>query len=83
MPPENPSLQSLSNLLQRRLEVIADHDWRDRDSNAHMEALRDVSEGIARCHQSLKGHIPPRLEHFLDNRSLDKALDWLQNADSR
>ncbi|MGB6221914.1 hypothetical protein [Haloferula sp.] len=69
----------LATLLQRRVEVIADHAFRDRDPDAHLGALKTVSEQISSWHQSHQGSLPPRLEHFLSGCSYDKALRFLES----
>jgi hypothetical protein len=35
-------LLELESLLRERRRVIADHDWRDRDADGHLTALREV-----------------------------------------
>ena len=69
----------LATLLKRRLEVIADHSWRDRDAEGHFEALKEVSESIMHWHSSHQGSLPARLEHFLSGCSYDKALRFLES----
>ena len=78
MPAPNPQLQELAILLEKRLAVIADHEFRDRDPDAHLNQLREVSETLIAKHQELKPEIDARLNHFLENCSYDKALDWTQ-----
>ncbi len=73
----NPSWQTLQTLLQRRLEVIADHAFRDRDPAAHLEALKTVSEELLAEQERLKGQLPPRLQHFLMQASYSKALAFI------
>lgn len=73
-------LAELEASLRERRRVIADHDWRDRDPEAHLAALRDVSEQIAALTERLGPVAPPRLRHFLDNCSYDKALAFLAEA---
>lgn len=70
-------LSTLRSLLQQRLDVIADHAFRDRDPTAHLAALQDVSERLAAEHQRLRGELPARLNHFLTQSSLTKALEYL------
>ena len=72
-------MNELAELLRKRISVIADHDFRDRDPEAHLAALQEVSQAIMDMHQQLAGQapLPPRLEHFLTNCSYDKALDFL------
>ena len=71
-------LQNLAALLRRRLEVIADHNWRDSDPDAHFEALKSVSLEIGELHQSISGQLPARLNHFLGQCSFDKALTYIE-----
>ena len=76
----NNPLDPLAGLLQKRLTIIADHAFRDRDPQAHLDALKVISEKIQREHESLKGKIPPRLEHFLSGASYDKALAFIEQG---
>jgi hypothetical protein len=73
-------LAELEASLRERRRVIADHDWRDRDPEAHLAALREVSEKIAAVTERLGPVASPRLRHFLDNCSYDKALTLLAEA---
>jgi hypothetical protein len=75
---EASEFKPLAGLLERRMEVIADHGWRDRDAQAHLAELQRVSEAIQAEHQRLSGKLPPRLEHFLSQASYTKALDWIK-----
>jgi len=67
----------LTSLLQQRLEVIADHSFRDRDQNAHLQALIQVSEQIESFKERHKSSLSTQLRHYLDNASYSKALAWL------
>ena len=69
----------LKCLLRKRIEIIADHEFRDNDPDAHLIALKEISESIEGYHHELQGEISPQLEHFLDNRSYNKALKFLEN----
>jgi hypothetical protein len=73
-------LAELEASLQERRRVIADHGWRDRDPEAHLAALREVSEKIERLSNEAGPVAPPRLRHFLENCSYDKALAFLAEA---
>jgi hypothetical protein len=75
------SLDSLRTLLQRRLDLIADHAFRDRDAAAHLEALKAVSEEISAEHQTHRAQLPPRLNHFLTQASFSKALEYLDSSE--
>jgi hypothetical protein len=70
----------LRDLLQHRLDLIADHTFRDRDAAAHLAALQKVSEDLVAEHQKLRDGLPPRLNHFLTQASYSKALEYLTQA---
>jgi len=71
----------LAALLQRRLEVIADHTWRDRDPAAHLQALAEVSGEISDWTKEHRAELDPQLRHFLANASYAKALDFITAED--
>ena len=81
MPPDTSTSQAnlsqLRELLQQRVKIIADHEWRDRDSAAHLDALKTVSEAIDTFHRDNHGVLDARLRHYLANASYQKALDWV------
>lgn len=68
----------LSALLERRLDVIADSAWRDRDPDGQWAALREVSEALDAFRLAHQAALPKRLSHFLEQSSFGKALDWLR-----
>ncbi|MGV3658788.1 MAG: hypothetical protein ACO1TE_01350 [Prosthecobacter sp.] len=74
-------MDHLRTLLQRRIDLIADHAFRDRDPAAHLEALKGVSEEISAEHQRLKPQLPARLNHFLTQASFSKALEYLDSSE--
>lgn len=74
----NSDFALLHRLLRQRLDVIADHAWRDRDPSAHLDALRNVSEAIQAEQARLRPQLPPRLQHYLQQSSLQKALEYLE-----
>ncbi len=76
--PSPADFQQLTELLERRLAIIGDHELRERDAGAQLEQLKEVSEAIAAKHQQLRPQIDARLNHFLENCSYDKALDWIR-----
>lgn len=79
----NAEFVTLRDLLRRRLDVIADHAWRDRDGAGHLEALKAVSESLTAEHARLRPSLPARLNHFLGQASFTKALEYLEaEADS-
>jgi len=74
----NPIHQSLAAALRERLGVIADREWYARDPAGHLERLRAISEQIAALQQQLPPPVDPRLSHFLERCSYDKALAFLE-----
>lgn len=69
----------LAELLRRRVAIIADHAWRDRDPAAHLEALKTVSEEISAWTQSHRTEVDAQLRHYLANASYQKALLHLES----
>ncbi len=67
----------LTALLNQRLAIIADHSFRDRDPEAHLEALKNVSEEIAAHTAANLSSFDPKLRHYLTNSSYQKALDHI------
>jgi hypothetical protein len=76
-------LATLAELLRRRRAIIADHGWRERDADAHLEALKSVSQAIEAAAGNLGGELPPRLDHFLRQCSFDKALAFIESTPVR
>jgi len=75
---ENP-LADLAEALRERLAVIGDQESRC-DEAKHIARLRTVSEKIDRLQASLLPGIDPRLKHYLERKSYDKALEYLQGS---
>jgi hypothetical protein len=78
MPPSSPIEQSLASALRERVTVIADREWYQRDPAGHLDRLRAISEEIATLQKQLPPPIDPRLAHFLERCSYDKALAFLE-----
>lgn len=78
----NPEFSTLRSLLKHRLEVIADHGFRDRDPAAHLAELQRVSEALTAEHVRLRPVLPARLNHYLTQCSLTKALEWLDHGEN-
>ena len=72
-------LTDLTEALRERLAVIRDEESR-RDEAKHIARLRAVSEKIDRLQKSLPPSADPRLKHFLDRKSYDKALQYLETS---
>jgi hypothetical protein len=69
---------ALISLLRRRVSVIADHAWRDRDAAGHLAALQDVSEQITAWTAAHRTEVDAQLRHYLANASYQKALLHLE-----
>lgn len=70
------STAQLAHALRERLALIANEESR-RDAAGHMERLRQISERIEKLAAALPPPIDPRLKHYLDRCSYDKALELL------
>jgi hypothetical protein len=73
------ALADLTQALRERLSVIRDEESR-RDHTKHIDRLRAVSEKIDRLQESLPPLTDPRLKHYLERKSYDKALEFLENG---
>ena len=73
------SKEQLIGLLQKRESVIADHAWRDRDAEGHLEALKEVSIAISDWPGQNPDALDPKLSHYLTNASFAKALSHLES----
>jgi len=71
------AVADLAQALRERLAVIRDEESR-RDQAKHIARLRAVSEKIDRLQESLTSSIDARLKHYLDRKSYDKALEYLE-----
>jgi hypothetical protein len=71
----------LTELLRRRVAIIADHAWRDRDAAAHLAALQEVSEQITAWTLAHRTEVDARLRHYLANASYQKALAHLEGRE--
>lgn len=69
--------QELATALRERLAIISDQQSR-RSPEQHMERLKAISERIERLGVKLPQPVNPRLAHFLERRSYDKALEVLE-----
>ena len=67
----------LAAALRERLAIIADEASRC-DKEKHIARLRAVSEKIDNLQAALPQSIDPRLAHYLQRKSYDKALALLE-----
>ena len=71
-------LKELTDLLRRRVAIIADHAWRDRDPGDHLAALQAVSEQISAWTAANRNEVDAKLRHYLASSSFQKALAHLE-----
>jgi hypothetical protein len=76
---ESNMIADLCDALRERLAIIRDEESR-RDHERHIDRLRTVSEKIDRLQESLPPSIDPRLKHYLERKSYDKALEYLEGT---
>jgi plasmid stabilization system protein ParE len=74
----NELLHQLADALRERLRVIADHAGRDRNPAEHLARLQAVSEKVDSLQAQLPHDADPRLAHFVQRRSYDKALEFIE-----
>jgi len=77
----NNAIVDLTAALRERLVIISDENSR-RDPEAHTSRLRVISEKIERLEAALPRPIDPQLAHFLQRKSYDKALEFLETIGS-
>jgi len=70
----------LAQALRERLAVIRDEKSR-RDEIKHIARLRAVSAKIEKLQQTLPSPVDPRLAHYLQRKSYEKALEYLEGRD--
>jgi hypothetical protein len=70
-------MTTLAAALRERLNIIADQESR-RDPTAHMARLQAVSQKIDKLQAGLPSGTDPRLKHYLERHSYDKALEWIE-----
>ena len=71
------SIAALKSALRERLTIIADEESR-RSIPTHLARLQAVSERIESLQATLPPATDPRLRHYLERRSYDKALEFLE-----
>jgi len=73
------ALADLAQALRERLAIIHDGESR-QNADAHMTRLRAISEKIEELQAALPEPVDARLAHYLQRRSYDKALEFLENS---
>ena len=76
------AVTDLKEALRERLAIIHDEESR-ADEAKHIARLREISEKIDKLQGALPQPVDPRLAHYLQPRSYDKALEYLEAAPSR
>jgi hypothetical protein len=71
------AIDDLRDALRERLAIIHDEASR-RDKEAHIARLGAVSEKIDKLEAALPRPLDPQLAHYLQRRSYDKALEFLE-----
>ena len=72
--------KSLHAAVKARLDIVADHAFRDLDAAAHLEALKAAAARLDTLVGSLPANTDPTLRHYLERQSYTKALAWLEEA---
>ena len=67
----------LADALRERLAVIADRELYARDTAAHLEKLKTVSEKITQLGAALPRPLPGDFAHYLQRASYETALAWI------
>ncbi len=73
------AIVDLAAALRERLTVVHDAESR-RNESAHTARLQAVSEKIDKLQAALPRPIDPQLAHYLQRRSYDKALEFIENT---
>ena len=69
----------LATALRDRLAIIADEKSR-RQPEEHLARLKAVSERIEQLASALPSPVDPQLAHYLQRRSYDKALEFIEST---
>jgi hypothetical protein len=77
--PMESTFESLRQLLVQRLTIIADTALRESDPAAQLDSLRTVSDAIEAWRSKHEGDCPAKLRHFLQQSSLQKALEFIES----
>jgi len=67
----------LVSALRERLTIISDAESRE-DEKRHVARLRNVSAKIEDLQAALPKPVDPRLAHYLERKSYEKALEFLE-----
>ena len=76
----NTDFIELREALQERLDVIANHELRSRDPDAHLERLKAAASRLDAAILRVRPTCDAQLGHFLERQSYVKALAWLDQG---
>ena len=76
------AIVDLAGALRERIAIVRDQESR-RDETKHIARLRAVSDQIDKLIAALPRPIDPQLAHFLERRSYDKALEFIESRAQR
>ncbi len=79
----SPLYASLAEALRDRLAVIGDREFYQRDPAGHLDRLKSISAEITVLQQQLPPSVDPKLAHYFERCSYDKALAFLEAAAGR
>lgn len=71
-------MKALHAAVKRRLDLVADHAFRDRDPAAHLAALKSAAAELDTLVRELPTDCDGELRHYLERQSYTKALAWLE-----
>jgi hypothetical protein len=72
------TIVDLRDALRERLAIIHDEESR-RDEAKHIDRLRAISEKIDKFQAALPQPVDPRLAHYLQRHSYEKALEFIES----
>jgi hypothetical protein len=73
-------LEDLFAAVSQRLEIVANHELRDRDPAGHLDGLKSAAQRLDSLVANLPKEADPTLKHYLERQSYTKARDWLATA---
>lgn len=76
--PDHFGVVALRDALRERLAIIQDEQSR-HDVHTHITRLRAVSEKIEKLQEALPRPVDSRLAHYLQRKSYEKALDFIES----
>ncbi|MEY2542255.1 MAG: hypothetical protein QOI22_1857 [Verrucomicrobiota bacterium] len=69
----------LAAALRERLAIIGDEKSRGQPA-VHMARLKNISDRIEKLAVAMPRPVDPQLAHYLQRRSYEKALEFLENS---